>query len=93
MCNYESIINFALTVSNLVAVFKYLSYCANLKGVSLLNQALCKLPPNVRESWMMHTVKKHKYQPTLLHFSEWLSKKEKSTSALKSPKQEDRCCL
>ena len=91
MRNSESIISFALIVSNLVAVFKYLSYCADLKGVSLLNQALCKLPPNVKESWMMHTIKKHKYQPTLLYLSEWLSKKQKYRSALKSPEQEDRC--
>ena len=75
MHSLDSIINYSSTVSNLVAVFKSLNYEADLKRASVLNDALSKLPPNLKESWSMHTVKKHWLKPTLLDFNEWAERK------------------
>ena len=58
MHNSDSIINFATVVSSLVGVFRSLSYDTDLRSWSLLNKAVQKLPPNLKESWSMHTVKK-----------------------------------
>ena len=46
MHNSESIIIFASTAPNLVGFFKSPYYSADLKGVSLLNQALCNSTEN-----------------------------------------------
>ena len=58
MHNSDSIISFASTISNFVGVFKSLSYTQDLEGVALLKQALGKLPPIMKESWALHTVKR-----------------------------------
>ena len=58
MHNSDSIISFATVVSSLVCVFRSMSYDTDLRSSSLLNQAVHKLPPNLKESWTMHTVKK-----------------------------------
>ena len=79
MHNSDSIIQFSLVVSNLVAVFRSLNYEADLKCASVLSDALSKLPPNLKESWSMHTVKKHWLRPTLLDFNDWLKEKGRST--------------
>ena len=50
MHNSENIISFSMTISSLVAVLRSLDYEEDLKNVSLLNQALSKIPPNMRES-------------------------------------------
>ena len=71
----DSIISFASTISNLVGVFKSLSYNQDLEGVALLNQALGKLQPNFKQSWAHHTVKSSLYQPPLLQFNDWLAEK------------------
>ena len=72
MHNSDSIISFASTISNLVGVFKSLSYIQNLEGVALLNQALGKLPLNIKESWALHTVKKESL-PTIFAPFQWLA--------------------
>ena len=59
MHNSDNIINYSAAISSLVGVFKSLSYDADLKSASLLNQAVQKLPPNMKESWSLFTVKKH----------------------------------
>ena len=50
MHNSDNIINYSAAISSLVGVFKSLSYDADLKSTSLLNQAVQKLPPNMKES-------------------------------------------
>ena len=60
---------------NFAGVFKSLSYTQNLEGLALLNQALDNLPPNIKESWALHTLKRSLYQPSLLHFNDWLAEK------------------
>ena len=68
-------ISFSSAISGLVAVFKSLSLNDDLKSVNLLNQAVSKLPPNLKEAWSMHTVRHDWQRPTLLDFNNWLKKK------------------
>ena len=83
MHNSENIINYSAAISNLVGVFKSLSYDADLKSASLLNQAVQKLPPNLKESWSLFTVKKHWVKPTLLDFNDWLKEKAEAHDLMK----------
>ena len=64
MHNSDTIINYSEIISSLVGVFK-----------SLLNTAVQKLPPNLKEAWSFFTVKKHWVKPTLLDFNDWLKEK------------------
>ena len=72
MRNSDNIINYSGCISSLVGVFKSLSYDSDLKSAVLLNTAVQKLPPNMKESWSLYTVKKHWVKPTLLDFNDWL---------------------
>ena len=83
MHNSDNIINYSAAISSLVGVFKSLSYDADLKSASLLNQAVQKLPPNMKESWSLFTVKKHWVKPTLLDFNHWLKEKAEAHDLMK----------
>ena len=83
MHNSDKIINYSAAISSLVGVFKSLSYDADLKSASLLNQAVEKLPPNMKESWSLFTVKKHCVKPTLLDFNDWLKEKAEAHDLMK----------
>ena len=83
MHNSDNIINYSAAISSLVGVFKSLSYDADLKSASLLNQAVQKLPPNMKESWSLFTVKKHWVKPTLLDFNYWLKEKAEAHDLMK----------
>ena len=82
--NSENVISFSSTISGLVAVFKSLSFNDDLKSVDLLNQAVSKLPPNVKEAWSMQTVRRQWYRPTLLDFNERLKEKTEGHERLKT---------
>ena len=73
--NSESIINYACAISSLIAVFQSLKYDADLFSSALLNQAVQKLPPNLKESWSLHTLKKGWLRPSLLDFNFCLQEK------------------
>ena len=62
----DNIINYSATISSLVGVFKSLSYDSDLRSASLQNKAVQKLPPSLKESWSLFTVRKHWVKPTLL---------------------------
>ena len=49
--NSESIINYACAISSLIAVFQSVKYDADLFSSALLNQAVRKLPLNLKQSW------------------------------------------
>ena len=83
MHNSDNIINYSAAISSLVGVFKSLSYDADLKSASLLNQAVQKLPPNMKESWSLFTVKKRWVKPTLLDFNDWLKEKAEAHDLMK----------
>ena len=58
MHNSESIISYAATICSLVDVFRSLNIVQDLSSASLRGQAVLKLPPNLKEGWSMHTVKR-----------------------------------
>ena len=83
MHNSDNIVNYSAAISSLIGVFKSLSNDADLKSASLLNQAVQKLPPNMKESWSLFTVKKHCVKPTLLDFNDWLKEKAEAHDLMK----------
>ena len=83
MHNSANIINYSAAISKLVGVFESLSYDSDLKSASLLNQAVQKLPPNMKESWSLFTVKKHWVKPTLLDFNDWFKEKAEAHDLMK----------
>ena len=84
MHNSDNIINYSGCISSLVGVFKSLSYDSDLKSAALLNTAVQKLPPNMKESWSLFTVKKHWVKPTLLDFNDWLKEKVEAHDLVKN---------
>ena len=84
MHNSDNIINYSGCISSLVGVFKSLSYDSDLKSAALLNTAVQKLPPTMKESWSLFTVKKHWVKPTLLDFNDWLKEKAKAHNLMKN---------
>ena len=83
--NSDNIISYSLAISSLVGVFKSLNYEADLRSASLLNMAVSKLPPNIKESWSLHAVRQFSSQPTLLNFKEWLSVKAEAHERCNPP--------
>ena len=84
MHNSESIISSSATVSSLVGVFRSLNYVQDLSSASLLGQAVQKLPPNMKEAWSMHTVKRSLDRPTLIDFNDWLKHKAEAHERMKT---------
>ena len=93
MHNSENIISYSATICSLVGVFRSLNYLQDLSSASLLGQAVQKLPPNMKEAWSMHTVKRTLDRPTLIDFNDWLKDKAEAHERMKSaslkPKTED----
>ena len=83
MHNIDNIMNYSASISSLIGVFKSLSYDADLKRASLLNQAVQKVPPNMNESSSLFTVKKHWVKPTLLDFNYWPKEKTEAHDLMK----------
>ena len=84
MHNSESIISYSATVSSLVGVFRSLNYVQDLSSATLLGQAVQKLPPNMKEAWSMHTVKRSLDRPTLIDFNDWLKDKAEAHERMKT---------
>ena len=84
MHNSDNIINYSGCISSLVGVFKSLSYDSDLKSAALLNTAVQKLPPNMKESGSLFTVRKHWGKPTLLDFNDWLKEKTGAHDLMKN---------
>ena len=83
MHNSENVIAFSATISAMVGVFRSLKYEHYLSSAAILGQAVQELPPNMKESWSMHTVKKDWSQPTLLDINEWLKDKAEAYERMK----------
>ena len=83
MHNSDNIINYSAAISTFVGVFKSLSYDMDLMSASLLNQAVEKLPPSMKESWSLFTVKKHWVKPTLLDFNDRLKEQAEAHDLMK----------
>ena len=80
----DNIIHYSRCISNPVGVFQSLSYDVDLKSAALLNTAVQKLPPNIKDSWSLFTVKKHWMKPTLLDFNDWLKDKDEANDLMKN---------
>ena len=83
MHNSENVIAFSATISAMVGVFRSLKYEHDLSSAALLGQAVQKLPPNMKEAWSMHTVKKDWSRPTLLNFNNWLKDRAEAHERMK----------
>ena len=81
--NSDNIIIYSAAISSLVGVFKSLSFDVDLKSASLPNQVVQKLPPNLKESWLLFTVKKHWVKPTLFGFNDWLKENAEAHDLMK----------
>ena len=84
MHNSDNIINYSGCISSLVGVFKLLSYDSDLKSAALLNTDVQKLPPNMKGSRSLSTVKKYWVKPTLLDFNNWLKEKAEAHDLMKN---------
>ena len=84
MHNSDNIINYSGCILSLDGVFKSLSYDSDLKSAALLNSALKKLPPKMKESWSHFTAKKHWVKPTLLNFNDWFKEKAEAHDLMKN---------
>ena len=84
MHNSNNIINYSGCISILVVAFKLLSYDSDLKGAALLNTAVQRLSPNMKESWSLFTVKMHWVKPTLLDFNDWLKERAEAHDLIKN---------
>ena len=90
MHNSESIINFASCISSLVAVLKSLGYEYDLKSTSVLNQVISILPPNMKDSWSLHSVKKCWRQSNVLDFNDWLRDKAEAHEFMRVSESKSR---
>ena len=84
MHNSESIISYSAIIYSLVGVFRSLNYVQDLSSASLLGQAVQKLPPNMKEAWSLHTVRRTLDRPTLIDFNDWLKDKAEAHERMKS---------
>ena len=84
MHNSESIISYAGTICSLVGIFRSLNYVQDHSSASLLGQAVQKLPPNLKEGWSMHTVKRNLNRPILIDFNDWLKDKAEAHERMKT---------
>ena len=90
----EQIIDFANCIASIIGVFRSLNYENDLRVAAMLNQAVYKLPPNLREQWSMHTVVRDMLRPTLIDFNDWLKRKAEAhermnVSGTSRPKAEE----
>ena len=83
MHNSDNVIAFSATISSMVGVFRSLKYEHDLSSAALLGQSVQKLPPNMKEAWSLHTVKKDWSRPTLLDFNDWLKEKAEAHERMK----------
>ena len=65
-------------------MFRSVSYEDDLKGSVILNQALSKMPKDMKESCSSFTVKRNWCFPNLLDFKEWLKEKAETHERMKT---------
>ena len=82
MHSSDNIINYFATISSVVGVVKSLSYDADL-STSLLNTAVQKYLPGMKESRSLFTVQKLWVKPTLLDFNDCLNQKAEAHDLMK----------
>ena len=81
---------FCFCLSSLVAVLEPLGYEYDLKSTSVLNQVISKLPPNIKESWSLHSAKRRWRQPNVLDFVERLRDKVEAHEIMRVSQNKSR---
>ena len=61
-----------------------------MKCTSVLNQVISKLPPNIKESCSLHSVKECWRQPTVLDFNDWLRDKAEADELMRVSQNKSR---
>ena len=60
-----------------------MKYEHDLSSAALLVQAVQIFPPNIKEAWYMHTIRKNWRRRTILVFNEWLKDKAEAHERMK----------
>ena len=68
------IINYSITISNLVNVLKQNNYVGDLRSSSKLQVAIENLPPNLKEKWFFFVEECHEDRPNLTLLEKWLAR-------------------
>ncbi len=87
--NSESLINYSQIIASLVGVFRSLGYESDLSSVSLLNQSVSRLPPNLGVEF---TVKSRFVQPTVDTFNQWLQDLSEAHERMQVPQNLNSKC-
>ena len=74
MHDSTAIINYSITISNLVSVLKQCNYEGNLRSSSTLQVATEKLPPNLKEKWFFFVDECQEDRPDLTLLEKWLAR-------------------
>ena len=75
MHNSSAIIDFSVTVSNLICIFEQLGYTNDLCSASNLQLLVSKLPPNLKETkWFGYITTRCWDTPSIKEFDTWLQK-------------------
>ena len=69
-----AIINYSITISNLVNVLKQYIYEGDLRSSSTLQVAIEKLPPNLKEKWFFFVDECQEDRPDLTLLEKWLAR-------------------
>ena len=94
MHDSTAIINYSITISNLVNVLKQCNYEGDLRSSSTLQVAIKKLPPKLKEKWFFYVDKCQEDRPDLILLEKWLTRMafvhEEMPSTKSERKEDDR---
>ena len=74
MHDSTAIINYSITISNLVNVLKQYNYEGNLRSSSTPQVAIEKLPPNLKKKWFFFVDECQEDRPDLTLLEKWLAR-------------------
>ena len=92
MHDSTAIINYSITVSNLVNVLKQYNYEGDLRSSSKLQVAIEKLPPNLKEKWFFFVDECQQDRSDLILLEKWLAQMafvHEGMPSTKSERKED----
>ena len=92
MHDSTAIINFSITISNLVKVLKQYNYEGDLRSSSTLQVAIEKLPPNLKEKWLFFVDECQEDGLDLTLLEKWLARMafvHEGMPSTKSERKED----
>ena len=69
-----AIINYSITISNLVNVLKQYNYEGDVRSSSTLQVAIEKMPPNLKEKWFFFVDECQEDRPDLILLENWFAR-------------------